>query len=366
MDLTIDGRAVGNYFILVKNNTFSLDIVYLSFIHQAKLYGAKIGGQMYNVSGKLMEKYEGFQGDDNDFLSMDKHNFIIDAEEIKEVLYQKRFQPQNSPFTGKLEILLQSGKAEKYYVHSGNHIPAMLMMFKNDLTENLVLKDGKHQILPEEYPAFAMEKSNSKGMIVCTNCDKVTSILETAHFPAKNNKDIDKFLCPDCFTAHEEELQQETEGVNAAKSILFSLGAAVICSLLWYGFVIITNMQAGVIAVLIGWIVANTAIYGAGKKRGTVVQGISAVATLFAMMFSEYLIIRHFAVLELAAEGITGIPLFLPVEAVVQLITVGIQTDPITLVFWGIAIYQGYRIPASRYVKSQKQQEVDEAFSANV
>jgi hypothetical protein len=52
---------------------------------------------------------------------------------------------------------LQSGKKEKYTIHSASHVPAMLFLLKNELTPNLILKDGKRNMAPEETQAFASE-----------------------------------------------------------------------------------------------------------------------------------------------------------------------------------------------------------------
>mgnify|MGYP005839118873 CR=1 FL=1 len=69
---------------------------------------------------------------------------------------------------------------------------------------------------------------------------------------------------------------------------------------------------------------------------------------MLAMAFSEYLIVRHFAVRALAERGVAGIPLLLPLDAIVELVVEGIKADAVTLLFWAIAVYAAFTIPARR------------------
>ena len=69
---------------------------------------------------------------------------------------------------------------------------------------------------------------------------------------------------------------------------------------------------------------------------------------MLAMAFSEYLIVRHFAVRALAERGLPGIPLLLPDDAVLEQHVVRLVADAVTLLFWAIAVYAAFTIPARR------------------
>jgi hypothetical protein len=358
LNLIIDGNQIPEhrFFILIKNYNFKLDVTYLTFIHQNKLYGAVVGGQTYSVNSKLTEKYNGFNGTDDHFLALDKKNFILPAEELNEITYQKKFQRNGAPFAGALDLTLPSAKKERYIIHTENNVPALLLQLKNHFSTQLTLKDGKRIIPIEEYTPFAMDQQTAAGTIPCSNCNTETDIISTTHFPPSNKKEVDLFLCSDCFQIYEQELQQETKDIQIPQAITWGFAAAIIGSLLWYIIVVLTEYQLGIAAIAIGWIVATAVIRGSGNKRGPVVQKISVGITFFSMMLSEYLIIRHFLVLSLAEEGTYGIPYLLPIATMAELIVLGIQLDPLTLGFWGFAMYQAYIIPARRSAISKNRQ----------
>lgn len=142
----------------------------------------------------------------------------------------------------------------------------------------------------------------------------------------------------------------ETEKVDPLDLLLAlfsSFGAALISAFLWYGLVIITQNQIGYAAIAVGWIVAQATMFGARQKRGCLIQLISVFATGFAMLLSEYLIVRYVTV----QAGYTNIPLFLPLYMVIDAIGFGIGKSPITLLYWGIALWEAFAFSVKRRVK---------------
>ncbi len=83
-------------------------------------------------------------------------------------------------------------------------------------------------------------------------------------------------------------------------------------------------------------------MFGSGQKRGLLLQLISVGITIAAMAVSEYLIVRHFAVESLARRGVTDIPWLLPLDVMLMLIVEGLKASPLTLLFWGIAVWQAF------------------------
>ncbi len=158
-------------------------------------------------------------------------------------------------------------------------------------------------------------------------------------------------LCHSCNFSVERALKAEAEDPNQAGALLLGTAAAVGASLLWYAFVVMTNYQVGMVAIAVGWLVAQAVIFGAGRKRGPGLQVLSVGLTLVAMALSQYLIVRHFVVEALASQGVTNVPLLLPLNAMVTLLVEGIKSDPLTLLFWGIAVWEAYAIPAARRLK---------------
>jgi len=142
----------------------------------------------------------------------------------------------------------------------------------------------------------------------------------------------------------QQRIEAQDDGkVNYLGAILLGFAAALLASLLWYGFVILTNIQFGLIAVIIGWAIGFGVVMGSGNKRGAGLVVISLLLTLFAMMYSQYLVIRHFVNKE-AGEAVLGI-----VADPVSLVVVNmiyIKEDLLTLLFWAIALYGAFKLPS--------------------
>jgi hypothetical protein len=134
-------------------------------------------------------------------------------------------------------------------------------------------------------------------------------------------------------------------------ALFTSFGAALISAFLWYGLVVITHRQIGYAAIAVGWIVAQATIFGARQKQGCLIQLISVLSTGFAMLLSEYLIVRYVVVQSLTAKGYTNIPLFMPLDVTIESIGIGISNSPITLLFWGIALWEAFAFSVKRRAK---------------
>lgn len=179
-------------------------------------------------------------------------------------------------------------------------------------------------------------------MATCSVCGVQIPLGQEAMVRGKDRKASLVTLCPACVAGVEKVLEAETQHPNLLGGVLLGLGAAIVASGAWYAMVVATKYQLGIVAVLVGWLVAMAVVRGAGNKRGPVLQATSAAITVLAMAASEYLIVRHFGVQHLAAEGRTGIPLLL------TLIVEGLKADWTSLFFWAIAIWQAVQVPAKR------------------
>jgi len=184
--------------------------------------------------------------------------------------------------------------------------------------------------------------------ITCTKCSQL--IPEGREILLKGNKPKSTPLavCKPCANALERLYQAETEDLNLAGGLVLGFGAAIMSSLIWFGFVVVTNYQVGLIAIGVGWLIGQAVVRGAGQKRSPILQAGSLGITLIAMCSSEYLIVRHFGVQALADQGITGIPLILPIEIILDILREGVINNPSTLLYWALAGWTAYHQPARR------------------
>jgi hypothetical protein len=143
-------------------------------------------------------------------------------------------------------------------------------------------------------------------------------------------------------------LRAETEDPNLVGALVLGMGAAGVSTVLWYAMVVITNYQLGVVAIAVGWLVAQAVMRGAGGKRGPRLQALSVAGTVVAMALSEYLIVHHFTARALVQQGYADLPLVLPWQTMVLLVIEGLKSDPLTLLFWGIAVWEAFALPAAR------------------
>jgi len=131
---------------------------------------------------------------------------------------------------------------------------------------------------------------------------------------------------------------------NVLGGFLGGLIAAVLATAIWYGVVVATQFQVGLVAIAVGWLVGQGVAFGAGRRGSIVLIPISVALTFVALAVSEYLIVAHFVGQELALEGVE-IELLQPPGFMVEVVAASLQSDPLTLVFWGIALIQAFLIP---------------------
>lgn len=144
---------------------------------------------------------------------------------------------------------------------------------------------------PQSYNPQAPAPTNQT---ICDKCLQLIPVGKEKIITGKDNTTIT--LCPNCASAINKALNVETENPNIIGALFFAFGAALISALIWYGTVVVTDYQLGIVAIAVGWIVAQATTLGSGRKRGFTIQLISVIATAFAMVLSEYLIVRYFLV----------------------------------------------------------------------
>jgi hypothetical protein len=185
----------------------------------------------------------------------------------------------------------------------------------------------------------------------CAACGAEIPQGQAVVLRGKDKKAPPKTICPNCATSLEKTFEAETENPNLLGALALGLSAAVISALVWYLLVALTHYQIGFVAVGVGFLIGVAVRFGAGGQRGIALQLASVAITLLAMGTSEYLIVRHFAAQALAEEGYTSIPLVLPIGLMLMLVVESIKSDPLTLLFWGIAAWEAFAIPGKRRLR---------------
>lgn len=172
--------------------------------------------------------------------------------------------------------------------------------------------------------------------VTCSVCGATSQSSEGwSVTPTKQGQFV---LCPSCSLKVQEEIEKQSEDINMTRAVLYGALAALICSGIWYGLVVVSNYKLGIVAIAVGWLVGKGVVLGSGNKRSGSLQLAGGLLALAGLVGGEYLIINHFA--RKYIEGFTGwltLEQFLAIYP--QILARGNWI--LDVVFYLIAIYEG-------------------------
>jgi hypothetical protein len=198
--------------------------------------------------------------------------------------------------------------------------------------------------------------SGVTAVAACTRCERpvCASCRETL-----DGKDY----CASCVAELRARLTEPTTGVAMesappsiapapivpdvgipVKGVLFASLAGVAGALVWYGFVAMTDMKLGLVAILVGWLVGRGAVLGAGAG-GKQLAVVSLVIAVAAMVLGEYLIVNHAVHAYMAKEKPDAVLPALLSPVTLFPIYAG-SFRPFDLAFYGIGAWEAFRYPA--------------------
>jgi hypothetical protein len=119
-------------------------------------------------------------------------------------------------------------------------------------------------------------------------------------------------------------------------------------ALLWFGITVLSGWQIGLVAVGVGYLVGFGTLIGSEKRTGIKLQLLSALVSLVTIIFGEYLITNHYVHEALNELGVVVSSYFINPTWVIESLFEVIKEDPITLLFWGIAVYVGFSVPKTK------------------
>jgi hypothetical protein len=142
--------------------------------------------------------------------------------------------------------------------------------------------------------------------VACTVCGKTSESTAGWFFRKEKHgkKSVEINYCPSCAVRVQQELEEQSRDADVGSGILFGGVAAAIGAAAWFGLVLLTDRKFGVAAIGVGWLVGRGVLMGAGNKRSSALQLVSAVWAVVALVAGEYLIINHIA--RQAIQGFHG------------------------------------------------------------
>jgi hypothetical protein len=142
------------------------------------------------------------------------------------------------------------------------------------------------------------------------------------------------------------------DGLGVLGGIVGGAIGAIVSAAVWYLVVTASHIQAGIVAIAVGWIVGQAVVLAAGRRSMALVV-VSVVWTFLALVVAQYLI-----AIRLVNEALTEVgagfqvPLFVSPGAFVDVLVTWLQDDPLTLVFWAIALFEAVVIPWRRLMRA--------------
>ena len=129
---------------------------------------------------------------------------------------------------------------------------------------------------------------------------------------------------------------------NLGKAIAAALGAAVVGAVLWAVVTVMTKYQIGIMAIGVGFLV-GWAVRVTGRSGAPVLGYVGAVFALIGCLLGNLLTISGFISAETAVPLSDALAKLLlqPATAVSMMQE---SFSPMDLVFYAIAVYEGYKI----------------------
>lgn len=161
---------------------------------------------------------------------------------------------------------------------------------------------------------------------------------------------------PEDYEKIAKQVEDLKRGENMLYAILCGLGAAIISAFLWAFVTVGTGFQIGFMAIGVGFLVGQTIRYtgkGVTKKFGILGASLSILGCLLGNMLSIIFVESHQV----------GIPIFHALASVNYSVMPSIIIETfsvIDILFYGIAIYEGYRFsfkPLNEFAMLEKANE---------
>lgn len=154
-------------------------------------------------------------------------------------------------------------------------------------------------------------------------------------------------LCRSCYSQLADEVRelvkQQGENIDYTRALVGALVGGMVGAAVWWGFTVLTNIEFGLVAIVIGFTVAKGMLMATGGKRSVSLQFVSVAVSCFSFFYATYLVNRTFILREYPGQayrfGLLPDPgLFLEINR--------LAFDVFTVVFLGIVIYQAWKMLA--------------------
>ncbi|MCL2874641.1 MAG: hypothetical protein FWE29_06925 [Defluviitaleaceae bacterium] len=196
-----------------------------------------------------------------------------------------------------------------------------------------------------------MSENTTQPAPLCAKCGKELSLSETTFLLDSDDENVEERVCEECSQSVQDEYHEQTTDINYIGAILGGLVGAAIGVAVWYLVAIMFDLTIGIIAIGVGFLVAQGAMFASGNKRGMSLQIISLLITAAALFIAEYLVGVYF-INQFFTELLGSSPEFvwIPIGEFIELMVLGMREefDFIAVVIWGIGLYTAFVTPKAK------------------
>jgi len=163
-------------------------------------------------------------------------------------------------------------------------------------------------------------------------------------------ENIINHLLPDSLlwvNINEQPIQTIMDEHQLSRAIIFGLVAGIIPAVFWYEIATISRYHFGVLAILVGWVIGKFVAIGSRQRRELLLQVTSVILSLSMLILMEYFILRYFLV---QSMEFSRVPNLLPLSTTIALFSEAWKHEPITLLFWIIALGFAFAVPGGLYI----------------
>ncbi len=179
--------------------------------------------------------------------------------------------------------------------------------------------------------------------VTCSMCQKEGTTNEFVTLRGKDDQDV--YFCPVCKEKLNQEFEDATKNPNILRAVIAGSIAAIVGGVVWYFVTIFTGMEIGYISLGLGYLIGYGVYIGSGKKRGHMLQVISAMIAVIAIIIIEKFILDHFLTIYIQ-ENLSEFPDFAVGDtASISFFAPEFWTSmlsPVGLLIYAIGIYLAY------------------------
>ncbi len=186
------------------------------------------------------------------------------------------------------------------------------------------------------------EAEHSLTLPVCAQCQETISSGD--EIQTEN-----AVFCSTCYgqlkNALDDALVSQGQGINFMGAVAGGLAGSLLGALAWWGFVTATNIQFGLVAVLIGWGAGKGVVVFSGHRRAFSLQLISVALAAVGYALASYWVMRTLIQNYAEANNMIGnMPLFPDPALLIDVVSSGFEM--FDFIFLAIVLWQAWKMPA--------------------